>query len=165
MDQIQESPGRRMRSGPETARGRHLLDYWKTAAGKRPWPRRVDIEPGDITSLLPNILMLDVSHDPLDFQYRLIGTAITERSERDYTGERVRDLPMQKPPSLIWTLYETAALQKKPACAHVPYRDEQIRYVEMLALPISCDGQGINMLIGSVVFDRGMSLTSDLQAI
>ena len=36
--------------------------------------------------MIPNIILIDVTHDPLRFQYRFIGTAITSMENRDETG-------------------------------------------------------------------------------
>ena len=136
-----------------------LRDYWQLIADGRPMPARADMDPGAIASLLPNILLLDVTRDPLDFSYRLIGTAIVERSQHDYTGMRVMDIPLQRRPSRIWSLYEDVVRTGQPLCTHIPYRDEATRHVEMQALPLSDDGKTVNKLLGSVVFDEEASAT------
>jgi hypothetical protein len=99
-------------------------------------------------------LLVDVTRDPLDFRYRLIGTAIVARSEADYTGQRVADLPGQRPPSIIWELYTAAARDRIPVCRPVPYLHNPHRFAEIQALPLSADGKTVDMLICSIAFDR-----------
>ncbi|RED45130.1 PAS domain-containing protein [Aestuariispira insulae] len=138
---------------PQSSINRRVRAYWDSLA-KDGLPARRDIEPADIPALLPHIYLVEVSYEPLDFQYRLIGTAIVERSARDYTGTSIRDIPMQAPPSQIWSLYETVATTGQPTCTLIPYRDEKDRFVEKQCLPLSSDGTTIDMLLGSIVFEE-----------
>jgi hypothetical protein len=134
--------------------GTALLEYWQAMRGNRAMPARADIDPADIPKLLANILLVDVSQAPLDFRYRLLGTAIVARSEADYTGVRVADLPHQRPPSIIWSLYEAAVREGKPALRLVPYLHNPHRFAEIQALPLSADGETVDMLVCSIAFDR-----------
>jgi PAS domain len=74
--------------------------YWLGKRQGRMMPCRSDIEPVEIPALLPYVMLIDVIADPLDFRYRLIGTAARNVMRRDYTaflgdrGERQRQCPM-----------------------------------------------------------------------
>jgi hypothetical protein len=55
-----------------------LLDLWRTKAGDRKMPRRSDITPRDIKTILRNILILErVEQNPSRYRFRLIGTSTT----------------------------------------------------------------------------------------
>jgi hypothetical protein len=142
-----------------------LLTYWQEKRGARGMPARADLDPIDLGSILPNLLLVNVSGDPLDFSYRLIGTAIVERSMADYTGVRLMDLPNQRKPSMIWSLYEQAVTEKSPALALVPYLHMEEKFVEIQALPLSPDDLRVDMLIASVVFEHERVLGANKPAL
>lgn len=131
-----------------------MLSYWQKKNRGNGCPSRADIDPADFKEYLPNVMLIDVRHEPLDFKYRLIGTGIVDRSTRDYTGTRVMDLKHQRKPSIIWSLYERTALERKPALMMIPYLNDETRYAEIQTLPLSQDGTDINMLLGTVIFDH-----------
>lgn len=63
--------------------------YWRGKRQGDRLPSRGDLDPAEIPRLLPNLFLIDVLRDPLRFRYRLIGTAITERFQRDSTGRLI----------------------------------------------------------------------------
>ncbi|RED45129.1 PAS domain-containing protein [Aestuariispira insulae] len=150
---------------PASHVGQRLLDHWHKMANGKALPARADLDPAHIPRLLSHLLLVDVRHDPLDFTYRLIGTGIVDRSAKDYTGMRVMDIPMQRPPSGIWSLYQAAVETGQPQCTHIPYKDESTRFVEMQALPLSCDGKRVTMLLGSVAFEQDEEMPMSVNAL
>lgn len=145
--------------------GQRLLAHWRKMGSGKALPARADLDPAQIPRLLSHLLLVDVHHDPLDFTYRLIGTAIVERSADDYTGMRVMDIPMQRRPSGIWSLYQAAVETGRPQCTHIPYKDENTRFVEMQALPLSGDGKRVTMILGSVAFEQDEELPMTVNAL
>lgn len=131
-----------------------ILAYWQDLCPPDGLPGRGDIDPLDIPGLLPNVYLVDIRHTPLNFRYRLLGTAIVEHSMHDYTGMWVGDIPMQAPPSQIWSLYETVVGTRRPACDLIPYKDRANWFVEMQCMPLSRDGSQVDMLFGSIAFER-----------
>ncbi len=127
-------------------------DYWKRIRGEFRMPARADLDPLDIPGLLSHVVLIDVGHDPLEFGYRLIGTEIVKRSRGDYTGKKLADLPEQRAPSQIWSLYRKAVIETADATALIPYVHIPGRFVEMLAAPLSNDGRTVNMLFGAIDF-------------
>ena len=132
---------------------RDLMQYWESRRGDDLMPSRRDVDPVSIPPLLPYVFMVDVADCPLDFSYRLLGTGIVANSQRDYTGERLVDIPSQAPPSQIWNLYESTVRNKSPRCLFVPLLNKLGAHVEMLAMPLSQDGFNINILLGGISFD------------
>ena len=132
------------------------LKYWQELRRDREMPARADIDPLDIPELLPLVFLVNVLHEPLDFQYRLLGTEIVRHSAGNYTGYSLRDLPEQCPPSRIWTLYERVVTERRPLCSRVPYVHTAGKFVEMMAAPLSDAGARINKLFGIVQFEAGL---------
>jgi len=128
--------------------------YWQSKLGGRSMPARKDIEPTEIPDLLANIVLVDVSHDPLDFRYRLIGTAIVERIAFDYTGKRFTDLDHQQPGSRVWDTAARLCSERAPLVSDIPYvgPDQWVRGYRDLYLPLSDDGEQVNMIMGVVEF-------------
>jgi hypothetical protein len=52
--------------------------YWRSKRQGDRLPARSDIDPADIISVLPNIILLNVSYDPFRISVRLRGTRIDE---------------------------------------------------------------------------------------
>ena len=65
---------------------------------------------------------------------------------------RVADIPAQRPPSLIWTLYQRAAEQRSPVTDKIPVLSDSHRFTEQLVAPLSADGETVDMLIGVIDF-------------
>ncbi|WP_299378046.1 PAS domain-containing protein [uncultured Kiloniella sp.] len=129
-----------------------LFDYWQSLPRAKELPTRADIDPQAIPSLLPYCELIDVHHDPLDFEYRLVGTLIDEISTQSYTGLRISEIPTQNPPSLMFALYERVLQEKKPVRTILPYTGilPGIKDVESIVLPLSGNGDDVDMLLGGI---------------
>jgi hypothetical protein len=68
-----------------------LYRYWRTRRDGA-LPQRSDIDPADIKSLLPYLLIVDIHRDPFRIYYRLVGTAVAHFSGMDFTGTFLDDL-------------------------------------------------------------------------
>ena len=128
--------------------------YWQGKLSGRRMPSRKDLEPTEIPDLLANIVLVDVSHDPLDFKYRLIGTAIVERIAFDYTGKRFSEIAHQQPGSKVWETAARICEERAPLTSDIPYvgPDQWVRGYRDLYLPLSDDGDRVNMIVGIVEF-------------
>ncbi len=61
--------------------------YWNMKRGKTSAPRRADIDPLEFHLFLPYVCLLDVTLEPLEFRYRLCGTAVCNLLGMDPTGK------------------------------------------------------------------------------
>ena len=129
-------------------------EHWQNLRGPdRPFPHHKDLDPVDIPqALLPHCELIEVLSDPLDFRYRLIGTAIYEISRSSYTGLTVRQIPTQAPPSRMFDFLELACTRGAPLCARLPYvgPDDLVETVRNLLLPLG-DGAGDVSMFWSIV--------------
>ena len=128
------------------------LDYWNKQRGDRVMPARADLDPADIMNILPNVILLDVKPEPLDFRYRLIGAAITNNLNSGLSGQWMRDIPYQAPPSLIHGACRRVFEERHPISSNVPYvgPNKDFFVAEDVIMPLSVDGKAVNMLLITV---------------
>ncbi len=128
--------------------------YWNDKRGGRCMPARGDIEPSEIHKILPHIFLLDVQAEPLDFRYRLIGTKMDEHMMGSYTGLWMSQIAHQKAPSRIWASCRHVTEQRAPLSSDTPYvgKNKEFLTTEDLIMPLSDDGEHVNMLFVTVGF-------------
>ena len=131
------------------------LAYWESKRAGRRMPARRDLDPVfEIPSLLPWVMLVDVLQQPLDFRYRLIGTGIAARAHHDHTGCCFSELSRAGPDSMVWkdrmAVVETRA-PKLTAPAYIG-RDNLIRGVSGIHLPLSSDGETVDMIFTAVAY-------------
>jgi len=121
-----------------------MLAYWEDRRAGRDAPGRVDIDPLDFPpSLLPHIVLIDVEREPLDFRYRLAGTAADHIHGMSLTGVRVLDL---RPESIAKLLHaDLLRMARDPVPQFVRHtftnRLSETRRFRALRLPL-CDETG-----------------------
>lgn len=132
------------------------LEYWQRKRGNRSMPSRTDIDPSEIQDLLPNVVLVDVLHDPLDFRIRLDGTAVVEQQRGDYTGQLFSTLWPNVSESRMWHDYTTVVRTRRPLYTGIPYAgpDEEVRSVRHVLLPLSNSGSSVDVIFGLVEFER-----------
>ncbi|MFD2206384.1 PAS domain-containing protein [Kiloniella antarctica] len=141
--------------GVDSAHLIELLRYWKSLFPVSGLPGRQNIEPLSIPHILPYCELIDVHNDPLDFEYRLIGTKIDAITRGKYTGLRVSEIPSQVAPSMIFDLYRKVVEQKEPVRTVLPYIGDEpgIVEVESLVLPLAGNGKDVDMLLGGIALN------------
>ena len=97
-----------------SAKNRSGFEYWMSKRAGRRMPSRSDIDPAEIADLLPNVILIDVKHDPLDFRYRLIGTVIDAHMKEPMTGRWMSSIPHQRAPSRIWSAISAGSNMRMP---------------------------------------------------
>ncbi|MDJ0945490.1 MAG: PAS domain-containing protein [Kiloniellales bacterium] len=128
--------------------------YWDRIRAGRAMPARADLDPSDIRTILPCVFLLDVARDPLDFRYRLIGTKMASHLNRDLTGTWMSEIPHQRPPSRIWSACARVVETRTPLSSDTPYvgKHHEYKKTEDLILPLSADGETVNMLFVTADF-------------
>lgn len=133
-----------------------LLQYWTERRGGRVAPRRADIDPLDLpTVLLPHLLLIDVQHDPVDFRYRLSGTAADTIHGQSLKGTRILDL---RPEPFARTLHGdlvrmTEDLAIQFTMLSFTNRESKTRRYRVLRLPLCDDAGRLAMIL--VLADHG----------
>ena len=127
---------------------RLALDYWQHKRAGRLAPMRADIDPVEIASLLPRVMLVDVSTDPVDFRFRLAGTGIFKIHGAELTNKRALDLEPPVYAQLLHQLYCDALTRREPIAHRLLIECETRRSAYMrIILPLSEDGMEINRLL------------------
>jgi hypothetical protein len=138
------------------------LGYWEQKRGARFAPARADIEPLDMVQVLPRVMLADVSHDPLEFRYRLSGTGIARIHGAEPTGLQPRELEPAEYGALIDRHYRQCVAERRPLL-HLIILDatHRSRAYARLLLPLSNDGERVSMLMA---IDSANQDTRELKA-
>lgn len=128
---------------------RGTLRYWEAIRGERIWPLRQDLNPMAIVEFLPNVMILGVERDPLDFVYRLTGTQIDENMAGPLKGRRVSELAHQAGPGEYWELLRATAERGLPCTRPMPYTGQysDFKRCELVALPLSAEGTCVDQIL------------------
>jgi len=133
-------------------------EHWLTLRGPdRPWPRPQELDPVEIPRrIMAYCELVEVLSDPLDFRYRLIGTAIYEISRQSYSGLSLRQIPSQAPPSRMFDYFALAYERKAPLCARLPYEgpDKLVESIRNLLLPLGETPDRVSMFWSVVEIGR-----------
>lgn len=152
-----------------------LKAYWRgkaDAAGTL--PSRAQINPREMLPHLPSILLLNVTGQgrfPKDFSVRLCGTALDDLFGQDITGMRLDELVASQWVKLAAGALAVAGLHRCPIrfYGRIDVAGEVDACLEAMVMPLSPDGQHVDMLLCEVVTIRQMDLhafpelTADLQ--
>ncbi len=88
-------------------------DYWRAQRAGRSMPRRSDIDPAHIPTLLPNILITEMLEAGTRYRYRLAGSAVTEAFGRSLTGRYVDEIMTGQYREFIIRLYRSLYLDRR----------------------------------------------------
>jgi hypothetical protein len=126
-----------------------LHDYWTGKRGSRAMPRRADIDPSEICSLLPHVFLADIRH-PLRFRFRLVGTAICARWGTDATWKFLDDLDLDGERAKVLEQFALVVRTRRPRFDTEEFVNQHGRYLHYrrLLLPLSEDGDTPSMLLG-----------------
>ena len=133
------------------------LAYWESIRGDRAMPRRSDLDPAEIPRLLPFAMLVDALENPRDFRFRLVGTEIDAITAVSLRGQRFSGSPQLGPGSNIWSDYVSVATTHQPLTGKVDYVgvDRYVRAIRHCLMPLSDDGERVNMIFVAVEVLRG----------
>jgi hypothetical protein len=136
-----------------------LRDYWERKRGGRSMPSRADIKPSELKDHLGWIIMVDVLPDAADFRYRLIGTLVTQYFGGDATGKTVSEAwAPQGEEGVQGTLaiFRYIVEKKVVLRAHgdTDWNTIGLENFDCLYLPLSDDGETVNVVLHAFVFDE-----------
>jgi hypothetical protein len=131
--------------------------YWRSKMRAGRLPARGDIDPADIKSVLPNIILLNVTYDPFRISVRLRGTRIDEfrpKGKWKYLHEATTFDRGRKEDYLREMAF--VATHRRPVYARDWMTTRFGAVCDLCAgiWPLSSDGQRIDMLVVIEDFDR-----------
>jgi hypothetical protein len=134
---------------------RRLLQDWLDRRRGRAMPSRTDFDVLDLRYILCDLNLLDVFHEPLRFRFRVHASNAVARLGFDLTGRTADDYPDPQYRAVVVQHHTTAVQSRAPLrILHDPYRvrDRVLRW-EGLILPLSGDGESVNMLMVGLSVD------------
>ena len=130
-----------------------LFGYWDSKRAGRRMPSRDDLDPIDIRDCMPSIILCDVERDPPRFRYRLIGTRLTELVHRDVTGQYIDESIYGDNADVVKGPFLEAYETRAPVAVRGRLRWNNVeRQVAAISLPLSNDGETVNMVMFAVDF-------------
>lgn len=139
----------------EDERLRRMLTYWESKRRGRRYPGRADLDPLEFSYLLGWVSLLDVTHNPRRFRYRLNGSLLVERFGVDMTGKYLDEFPHPEFRSLLERVWGAAIDAGRPVHEFHDRVIDKHRYdFETLRLPLAADGKTIDMLLIASVHRR-----------
>src|SRR5262249_33764346 len=117
-------------------------------------PARRDLEPGDFVWCLPNVMLMDISHEPLRVRYRLVGTAVVAISRLDFTGRYLDEIAFPNPGFDSMDVYRLLVESRRPAFGVVPLESTiGERNYDLGLFPLSSDGAAIDKAVAVEDYD------------
>ncbi len=132
-----------------------FLAYLEEKRAGRAFAARRDLDPTELTYILAQILLVDVSHEPLRFRYRLVGTGLVAWRGYDPTGKWVDEHPLPKHREQALLRYrDTVERRAATGGAYNIELDGRRRRYQTVRVPLSEDGETVNMLAIASVFEN-----------
>lgn len=133
---------------------RQLEVFWQAKTEGRPMPARPDIDVIELRPWLGNLILLETIDAGADFRYRVYGTNLVTYFGRDLTGDLVSGL-QHKYQAVVYGEYAAVVETRRPlAIQHLRYIGalglSTRMTVEKLILPLSTDGDVVDMLLAGV---------------
>jgi hypothetical protein len=136
-----------------------LHAYWQRKRGERLMPSRAAIDPLELRALLPHIVLYNVEGLGGPYTVRLVGTAIVEFMGQDLTGKRC-NFGLEEPGATrVIRLLDSIVTGREPRFVTgkaLWCKNQQFRSFESTSMPLSADGETVNMILAGVKFDVSM---------
>jgi hypothetical protein len=134
-------------AGLEEPRLRRLHDYWSAARRGRRMPSRADIDPVEFPWALGDLSLIDVLPDGR-FRWRLDGTNLVDFFRCDMTGKELDRYPHADSIERLRVNFGKAVGSRAPHHFMNRYDDARRSWrYQTLVLPLSDDGETVNMLV------------------
>jgi hypothetical protein len=133
---------------------RRLHADWEDRRRGREFPSRADFDVLDLRYVIGKLSLLDVTHNPVQFRFRLHATGVVQRVGYELTGKGLDDLPSVAAREVARRHFLAVVDQRVPI---VQMRERQVvdaslKQCEVLVLPLSQAGGDIDMLMSAIVW-------------
>jgi len=139
--------------GPRDSRLKALYDYWDGLRRGRAMPSRADFDPTVIPALLPHVIMYDVTHG--QYTVRLVGEEVVSFVGSNRTGCAAGTGMPLRAAEMVIKILDAVTHERAPKFragkAHW-HPDKDYREFEACFLPLSADGENVNIVLGGVSF-------------
>lgn len=134
---------------------RRLYDYWNAKRDARDMPSRGDIDPLEMRFAIGNVLLADVIEgEPPQFRIRLHGTNLVQHVGYELSGKMLDEMPQAEFRELTRQSFTKVATTKRPLHAQRNLiLDDRSRRYETLILPLSSNGERVDMILCGQFYD------------
>ena len=134
-----------------------IYQFWLGLCVDSRLPSRADFSPLDLNArLLPYIAIADVVRkgDQLRFRWRLVGTHITEKMDRDVTGLYFEDIYAGDNHENLLAAYVWPAQNAKPLrwFGNSEFVEKHWLTFECVGMPLASDGKTVDKLLAGMFF-------------
>ncbi|MEZ5833751.1 MAG: PAS domain-containing protein [Dongiaceae bacterium] len=133
-----------------------LHEYWHSKLRGRAMPARGDIDPIEMRRWLGNLLLVEFPPDPMQFRIRLDGVNLVQFYGKSREGKGVEVLTSEEERRIVLLQYMAVLETKQPAYFESEFvTSEGVSTSQRkLLLPLSDDGDRVNMVLAGIYFDR-----------
>jgi hypothetical protein len=130
------------------------FEYWQAKCQGKPMPRRADIDPSQLTRLLPHLQITELLDGGARVRYRLVGTAIVTAYGEELTGRYFDDVFEGERLRFVESNYRMMFSEKRPIYVGSRYvsRKEVELFCYRIVMPLSEDGTTINQTLTAMSF-------------
>lgn len=139
---------------------RQVYDYWRGKCRDGAIPDRADLNPAEMTALLPHIFMMDIVDVGARFRYRLVGTEIVFKVGFDATGQFLDEVVGGDYLEHMRTLFLKVVTTRKGvySSSTFQYPEREHVHTARLYLPLTNGGDAVAIIFAGQVIDYGGSL-------
>ena len=139
-------------------------EYWEGKCNGRVMPRRRDIEPSEITRLLPYLQINEFVDGGARIRYRLVGTGIVATQGHDHTGKFLDEILSGSRRRYFEDCYRLMCREKRPVLMSSRYfsRKDIELISHRVALPLSEDAATVNQALVAMSFELPGESTSPM---
>jgi hypothetical protein len=142
---------------PRDPHTRALYEYWDGLRAGRAMPARADVDPTQIPALLPYIIMYDVPTSGEGYRIRLVGEEVVGFVGSSSAGTVAGTIMPPRSAEMMLRILGAVVAERAPKFragkAHWQ-PDKTYRDFEACFLPLSADGERVNIVLGGVSFPR-----------
>lgn len=136
---------------------RRLHELWADLKGSGKLPRRGDLEPEQLGSLLGWVTIVEVRQNPLEFSFRLVGTKVEDAGRRGDQGRTLDEIQPEEYCRMIGEAYEQVLETGLPVFMRVGYpHGRSVAGFERAVFPFSLGGDAIGFLLDCLDWPFGV---------
>lgn len=132
---------------------RKIYGLWNNVRGARELPAWRDFDARHLSFIISNMLLIEVHYQPLRFRFRMHGLELAWRIGYDMTGKLVEEIPHPQNRAVLLERCRWLVSNRRPYVGRSQrvVAGRQIPY-EVVWLPLSDDGQTIDLLLGALEY-------------
>lgn len=128
--------------------------YWYGLPKTSGLPLMQDFRPAQLRLVMPHLMIKDVLREPLDFRFRLVGSALIEEIGKDNSGRKFSEIENYGPESHIWENNEFVVEERLISSMHIPCarRTGDFSQIRQSSYPFSETGTDVDYIVTVIEF-------------